>query len=225
MHAHLAQSPRNLSCAPPNRRSAVVSMVVLISALLRPRLSLHTGVGRRLAGSLALRAARVARLARDPVRESELTLACEDDSELVFRFATKARKALGDAVLHGETVERLTTLCLKSAHGDLPFAAWGAALAELPRPPVPSASRAERKQRWDALLVALRARIAPGAHEVRPLASGSDRGSSPSSHALQQQPLADRTHAMAAALVLTRVVSTCATGWRAGGLLLPHRHC
>ena len=133
----------------------------------------------RWASSLGRRQSRWSRLAREPVRESLLTLACEDDAELVSRFATAARQELGDVVLHDAAHEPLASLCTRSARGTLPCTAWRAEFARLPAIHVPepcdafSAVRGAqtnstwRKERWTALMTHLHAQLPPGAHETR----------------------------------------------------------
>lgn len=133
----------------------------------------------RWASSLGRRQSRWARLAREPVRESLLTLACEDDAELVSRFATAARQELGDLVLHNAAHEPLASLCTQSAQGTLPCTAWRAEFARLPaiHAPEPCDACSEvrgaqstalwRKERWTALMTHLRAQLPPDAHETR----------------------------------------------------------
>ena len=133
----------------------------------------------RWASSLGRRQSRWARLAREPVRESLLTLACEDDAELVSRFATAARQELGDLVLHDAAHEPLASLCTQSAQGTLPCTAWRAEFARLPaiHAPEPCGAFSEvrgartsstwRKERWTALMTHLHAQLPPGAHETR----------------------------------------------------------
>ena len=128
----------------------------------------------RWASSLGRRQSRWARLAREPVRESLLTLACEDDAELVSRFATAARQELGDLVLHNAAHEPLASLCTQSAQGTLPCTAWRAEFARLPaiHAPEPCDAFSEtnstwRKERWTALMTHLHAQLPPGAHETR----------------------------------------------------------
>ena len=133
----------------------------------------------RWASSLGRRRSRWARLAREPVRESLLTLACEDDAELVSRFATAARQELGDLVLQDAAHEPLASLCTQSAQGTLPCTAWRAEFARLPaiHAPEPCDAFSEvrgaqtnstwRKERWTALMTHLHAQLPPGAHETR----------------------------------------------------------
>ena len=149
----------------------------------------------RWASSLGRRQSRWARIAREPVRESLLTLACEDDAELVSRFATAARQELGDLVLHDAAHEPLASLCTQSAQGTLPCTAWRAEFARLPaiHAPEPCDAGSEvrgaqsaaswRKERWTALMTHLRAQLPPDAHETRLRA------------ALQLVPSSDAAHA------------------------------
>ena len=146
----------------------------------------------RWASSLGRRQSRWARIAREPVRESLLTLACEDDAELVSRFATAARQELGDLVLHDAAHEPLASLCTQSAQGTLPCTAWRAEFARLPAIHAPEPCSEERgaqstaswrKERWTALMTHLRAQLPPDAHETRLRA------------ALQLVPSSDAAHA------------------------------
>ena len=133
----------------------------------------------RWASSLGRRQSRWARLAREPIRESLLTLACEDDAELVSRFATAARQELGDLMLHDAAHEPLASLCTQSAQGTLPCTAWRAEFARLPaiHAPEPCDACSEvrgaqstaswRKERWTALMTHLHAQLPPDAHETR----------------------------------------------------------
>ena len=124
----------------------------------------------RWASSLGRRQSRWARLAREPVRESLLTLACEDDTELTSRFATAARRELGNDVLHDSAREPLASLCTQSAQGNLPCTAWRTEFARLPAirdPQTCDAFREERKERWIHLVTHLQAQLPPGAHEAR----------------------------------------------------------
>ena len=99
----------------------------------------------RWASSLGRRQSRWARLAREPVRESLLTLACEDNAELVSRFTAAARQELGDIVLHDGAREPLASLCAQSAQGTLPCTAWRAAFARLPAMHTPQEGDAFRE--------------------------------------------------------------------------------
>ena len=133
----------------------------------------------RWASSLGKRQSRWARLAREPVRESLLTLACEDDAELISRFATAARQELGDLVLHDAAHEPLASHCTQSAQGTLPCTAWRTEFARLPAihslEPCDAFSEVRgaqtnstwRKERWTALMTHLHAQLPPGAHETR----------------------------------------------------------
>ena len=166
----------------------------------------------RWASSLGRRQSRWSRLAREPVRESLLTLACEDDAELVSRFATAARQELGDVVLHDAAHEPLASLCTRSARGTLPCTAWRAEFARLPAIHVPepcdafSAVRGAqtnstwRKERWTALMTHLHAQLPPGAHETRLRA------------ALQLVPSADAADGADAAGIAETTSAADATG-------------
>ena len=128
---------------------------------------LGAAVWRRHASCLAPRRSRSAREEREPTREAAFHLACEDDTALVLRFASAARRHFGDASLCDEMVEPLASLCGESARGALPSAAWAdkfsniQTIAALPSPPQ------RRKEQWSTLLARLQERIPPGAHEAR----------------------------------------------------------
>ena len=109
-----------------------------------------------------------ARFARQPARGAALELARTTDDGLVLKFATIARKKLGDAVLDDAARAPLASLCRQGARGLIPHAAWEAAIAEaVPTPRIMSFEGEAKRHAWSALLAALREALPSSAHEQR----------------------------------------------------------
>lgn len=124
---------------------------------LLPRLARHA------ASSTYVERSRISKLER-----RRLSIACEDDAELVNRFLLTCKQSLGKAALHHELYEPLSSIFDLCARGDLSTTALSHHIAHLPQAAVDAASSSSSHTRdWSTLRKLLRARVPSSAFEMR----------------------------------------------------------